>query len=220
MSLSHQIDVYCERTDFSFWSEPINALTNLAFLIAAFFAWKAYKKSGVQDRIAVILIVLMACVGVGSFLFHTFATRWAAMADVIPIAAVIFLYYAATLRYVAGLPWWGIIPAFALIPLVGWVAYAIPVFELLGSTKSYFPALVMLVGFACLYAAQNRTEWRYLAFAAFVFAASMIIRAMDDHICVHFAHGLHWGWHILNATTLYCAAHAYIYRERRGEVRV
>ena len=34
-SLNHQVDVYCERTDFSFWSEPINALTNIAFLIAA-----------------------------------------------------------------------------------------------------------------------------------------------------------------------------------------
>ena len=28
------IDAYCERTDPSYWSEPVNAVTNAAFLIA------------------------------------------------------------------------------------------------------------------------------------------------------------------------------------------
>jgi hypothetical protein len=32
---STPIDLYCERTDASFWAEPANALTNAAFLIAA-----------------------------------------------------------------------------------------------------------------------------------------------------------------------------------------
>ena len=31
------IDAYCERTDATLWSEPLNALSNLAF-IAAFVA--------------------------------------------------------------------------------------------------------------------------------------------------------------------------------------
>jgi len=29
------IDNYCERIDPSFWSEPVNAMTNLAFIVAA-----------------------------------------------------------------------------------------------------------------------------------------------------------------------------------------
>ncbi|NCV65913.1 MAG: hypothetical protein EBW16_06880 [Burkholderiaceae bacterium] len=34
MQLLSPIDIYCERLDASFWSEPINAITNLAFIIA------------------------------------------------------------------------------------------------------------------------------------------------------------------------------------------
>jgi hypothetical protein len=37
---SEQIDAYCERTDFSYWSEPVNAVTNLAFLVAAVWMWR------------------------------------------------------------------------------------------------------------------------------------------------------------------------------------
>ena len=70
---------YCERTGAGFWAEPVNAMTNLAFLVAA--------------------------VGVGSFLWHTFATPWAEWADVIPIGLFIAVFLASFLRRVAGLRW-------------------------------------------------------------------------------------------------------------------
>jgi hypothetical protein len=35
---STPVDLYCERTDPSFWAEPINALSNLSFLLAAWLA--------------------------------------------------------------------------------------------------------------------------------------------------------------------------------------
>ena len=34
------VDGYCERVDAAFWSEPINAVTNAAFLIAAIWVWR------------------------------------------------------------------------------------------------------------------------------------------------------------------------------------
>ena len=34
MDWSQPIDLYCERTDAAFWSEPANAISNAAFLIA------------------------------------------------------------------------------------------------------------------------------------------------------------------------------------------
>ncbi len=36
MDWSRAVNSYCERTDPGFWSEPVNALTNAAFLVAAF----------------------------------------------------------------------------------------------------------------------------------------------------------------------------------------
>ena len=69
------IDLYCERTDASFWSEPLNALTNLAFLVAAILIARwARRERGRLSWDAAVLAALAALVGVGSFLFHTFAT--------------------------------------------------------------------------------------------------------------------------------------------------
>jgi len=34
------VDGHCERVDAAFWSEPINVVTNAAFLIAALWAWR------------------------------------------------------------------------------------------------------------------------------------------------------------------------------------
>ncbi|MFT2588559.1 hypothetical protein ACMWPQ_29155, partial [Escherichia coli] len=39
-SLLAPVDLYCERLSTAFWAEPVNALSNLAFLLAAYFLWR------------------------------------------------------------------------------------------------------------------------------------------------------------------------------------
>ena len=46
---SESIDLYCERTDPSFWAEPVNALTNIAFLIAAYAAYRLWRRDAPGD---------------------------------------------------------------------------------------------------------------------------------------------------------------------------
>src|SRR5437868_3754651 len=90
------VDNYCERTDASFGAEPLNALTNAAFLIAACAAWRLYLQYSHSLRAnrnqIRALIVTIAIVGLGSFLFHTIATRWAEWGDVLPILLFMLLY--------------------------------------------------------------------------------------------------------------------------------
>ena len=53
MRWSESIDMYCERTDPGLWSEPLNALTNLAFLLAALFAYLSLRtdeRGGLHHR--------------------------------------------------------------------------------------------------------------------------------------------------------------------------
>ncbi len=38
------IDLYCERTAPGFWNEPINAISNVGFVIAAILAWRVSQK--------------------------------------------------------------------------------------------------------------------------------------------------------------------------------
>jgi len=53
----------------AFWSEPINAMTNVAFLIVAIWAWRR-PELPIMGR---VLTIILALIGIGSFLFHTFA---------------------------------------------------------------------------------------------------------------------------------------------------
>ena len=79
------IDLYCERVGPEFWSEPFNAVTNLAFFVAAYFAWRLARGAQMLNAPVWWLIALIVAIGTGSFLFHTLATPRAMVADVAPI---------------------------------------------------------------------------------------------------------------------------------------
>ena len=79
------MQTYCERCGPGLFDEPINAFSNVVFLIAAFAAWRSAQRYRALDAGLWVLIGLSVCVGVGSFLWHTFATGWAMVLDVVPI---------------------------------------------------------------------------------------------------------------------------------------
>jgi hypothetical protein len=95
---SMPIDLYCERLTPSFWAEPVNAVSNLAFLLAAIAAFDLWRRAGKGDRAILALIAVIAAVGFGSFAFHTLATRGAMWLDVIPIGLFIYGYFLLAMR--------------------------------------------------------------------------------------------------------------------------
>src|SRR5467141_4074593 len=152
MDWSAPIDLYCERTDASFWAEPANALTNAAFLIAAaaaFWLWRRQSAGDCyRDWPALTLIAVVVAVGIGSFTFHTVATRGAVLADVIPIAVFIYGYLLLALRRFLYLP-----PGFATAIVVVYAAGAQALSWLappgvLNGSVGYVPPLVALIAMA------------------------------------------------------------------------
>src|SRR5690606_22042845 len=99
------IDIYCERTGPEFWSEPVNALTNLAFVAAGLWGVAALRRRGRDDGFALLLAWWVVAIGVGSFLFHTFATRLTMWADILPIAGFTLAYTLFNLRRFLGFSW-------------------------------------------------------------------------------------------------------------------
>ena len=105
-----QMDNYCERGgDPGLWAEPLNAISNGAFIIAGLIAaWQLARSPRRRD-----LCALRVAHGsahsrhrpVGSFMFHTYATVWAIPFDTIPISSGPLAYLAYALRCFAGLPW-------------------------------------------------------------------------------------------------------------------
>jgi hypothetical protein len=204
MDWSTPIDLYCERTDASFWAEPANALTNVAFLIAAVAAFAQWRRQGEcdggRDGPALALIGVVVAVGLGSFAFHTMATRGAMLADVIPIAIFIYGYLLLALRRFLHLSA-GVAIAIVVAYAVGaqamsWLA---PPGALNGSV-GYLPALIALIAVA---RATRGPARRGLELAVMMFTISLALRTIDAAACDTFPLGTHFLWHLLNAAVLY-----------------
>jgi Ceramidase len=212
MDWSTPLDLYCERTDASFWSEPMNAVSNAAFLIAAALAFHLWRRGDREDWPALALMAVVAAVGLGSFVFHTVATRAAVLADVIPIAVFIYSYLLLALvrflhfRIAAAA---AVVVGFAVCAQ-GLSALAPP--RLLNGSVGYLPALAALIAVA--FAAREQGTRRGLGLAALVFAVSLGFRTVDIAICPELPLGSHFVWHVLNAVMLYVLLRAAIAARR------
>jgi len=116
------IDLYCERLAPGLGAEPINALTNLAFLVSAWATWRLMRRRAERPASVGILPALMVAVAVGSGLFHTLATPWARVLDVLPILLfqVVCVWLYARRILALGRPGAaGIVGAFLLVALIG-----------------------------------------------------------------------------------------------------
>lgn len=202
MALSDQVDNYCERVGPEFWSEPLNAITNAAFLIAAVAAWMIWRRKTPDDLPALFLIAIVFATGIGSFLFHTFATRWASLADVIPIALFIHIYLLFALKRFLALPWWAaigiVILFFAASPFV--IRALAPV---AGSSAGYLPALAAIFVVGALLYRNNAGLGGQVLLTGVIFAASIGFRMADEPLCAQWAIGTHFLWHILNSIVLF-----------------
>jgi len=204
-ALGQPVFDYCERQSAAFWAEPMNALSNAAFLFAAGAIFVRWRERGGDDYPILALTVVTALVGAGSFIFHTVANRGAQLLDVIPIAFFIYGYFLLGLRRFFGLP---ALAAGALTLFFAIGAYAVgETVHGLNGSGSYLPALVALAIFSALLwwrpaQPKSREAARGLATAAGLFSISLVFRTADRAICAVVPFGSHFMWHLLNALVL------------------
>jgi hypothetical protein len=222
-----KIFAYCERGfDPSFWGEPFNALSNLGFILAGLLALRelAARPASEGKAFRYALVVLVFIIGVGSFLFHTYAEPWAATADVAPIGVFMLSYFGYALYRYVGLPLWVIPPALAGFAAViskgmqlqcwgGQVGFSLPVpaFEntsCLNGSAGYLPALAAMLLMGGLLASRRHPVAPYVLGASVVFMVSLTFRTMDRLWCQNVilaggSIGTHFLWHLLNSATLY-----------------
>lgn len=206
MDWTRTFDNYCERLGPGFWAEPLNAVTNLAFILAAVVALRAAWHKDRLDWPLAVLIAVTVMVGVGSFLFHTYATLWALLADVIPIQLFIIVYFALAMRRFAGLSWWlsvTLTVAFVAGSFAGGDALSAAVGDRLNGSEGYLPPLaaLVLVGII-LVAAGRKAQGDALVIASAIFAVSLTFRTLDRAVCDVVPVGTHFLWHTLNGVLL------------------
>jgi hypothetical protein len=194
------VDGYCERVGPGLWGEPLNSLSNLAFLAAAVLVWRLAK----GDRAGRLLAVLIWLVFVASTVFHLVAKRWAAVGDSGALLLFAAVYAVLFTRENCGPRWaWVAAPVFLALTVGS---------ALLGGGL-YLGALVGLGVFAAVLVFKRDTHWTHFAVAGAIFALSLSLRGLDRDVCDYVPVGTHFLWHLLTGVVLYLVSRTLVRRE-------
>jgi hypothetical protein len=199
---------YCERCGPGLFDEPINAISNVAFLIAALAAWWKGRQMQAHSAGLWVLLGLSLCIGVGSALWHTFATPWAQVLDVVPLTLfqVAFLWLYG--RYVASLPPTAV--AALLLLYLGAGLWLREYKGWLNGVLLYAPTLVLVWVVGLHYYLIARPGRLVLLACAVVFCAALTCRTIDLLVCRRFPIGTHFLWHVLSGLTVYLTMRAWL----------
>lgn len=208
MHWHEHIDIYCERVDTSFWAEPVNAVSNLAFIIASLLAFKLYKKQGVTSYPFIFLASLVFIIGIGSFLFHTFANVWSSLADTIPIWTFVVFYVMFSIKIIFNASWFKTARIMIITLVLAYVGFHLSQSDSggevpLNGSIQYAPALFFMVVFAVALYLRRGNLSKYAFYAVGVFLLSLTFRTADIAACDAISLGTHFMWHILNGIMLY-----------------
>lgn len=199
---------YCERSDLSFWSEPINALTNLSFIIAGIITLKVLKQKQVQAKYLWLLALNMLLIGVGSFLYHTMPNQITLKADVFPIYLFQFIFMASYCLYALKFSKLQTGLFFIIYLTVTVLSRYLPVH--LNHSEMYLPAIFTLLIFGVLYKQVHKHLDKTIMLAGGLFFLSLIFRTIDMKVCHVWPIGSHFMWHLLNAFVLFYCCQALI----------
>jgi hypothetical protein len=207
MELKH-LDFYCERTSEDFWAEPLNAWTNVGFILAGLWSlwmWLKFRKQNplqTQTR-PLIMACLLVLVGIGSFAFHTFADNVTYFGDLIPIFIFTSTYlYHSSRRYLQYSVKLSSLILAACIFSMALIEMKVPK-SILNGSLLYAPPLLLLFFFASQLRKLRDPVWSKFYFAAaFVFLAALTFRTLDMQVCENFPAGTHFVWHTLNSICL------------------
>ena len=209
---------YCERVGDGFWAEPVNAVTNLAFLLAAFalaYSLRQTDSRGLPLWDIWLLVGLMVAVGVGSFLWHTLATPWTEWADVIPILLFINVFLLSFLIRVARFKLLGVLFWFVTYQVFNFGLQALFPPDFLNGSIFYLPTWASLLLMALYCKHTDRAGGNFMLATTLVFTVSLLLRTLDTELCDVWPLGTHFGWHIFNGLTLYLASQTLVAGQNR-----
>lgn len=196
-------DEYCERVGYSLLAEPLNAISNLSFIVAAWAAWRLAQRTGTLSTGVKVLIGLAGTVGVGSMLWHTLANTWTLYLDVVPIVFFIIGFIWLYTRNVMGK---GV--GFAALSVGAFLGSAFlvrPIGDALHGAPSYLPGLLVVLVIGLYHAVQQKPSRFTPLIAAGVYFTALFFRTIDLELCHFMTIGTHFIWHTLIGLVTYLA---------------
>jgi hypothetical protein len=208
------MDAYCERVGMGLFAEPLNAVSNVSFLLAAWAAWVLATRTGTLSAGVRVLIALAASVGIGSILWHTYPTMLTLLLDIIPILIFIVWFIWLYTRNVMGLRSLLAVASVAAFLLATFLV--IPLSGVLHGALVYTPGLIVTLVLGVFHAREQRAARFTLLAAAGVYLAALFFRTIDNEVCPVLPIGTHFLWHLLIGLVTYLAMRALILSTRTG----
>jgi hypothetical protein len=198
---------YCERTGDGLFDEPVNAVTNAVFFVAAWGAWSLAKNRKVLSAELWVMIGLSVAVGVGSTLWHTFPKDWVWPLDVVPI-----LLFQLCFIWVYGRRQVGLGPAVVALVLLMYVGVALlgRQYTVWNSVLIYAPALLLSLAVGLYHWRVGKQEPFVLLAGAGFFGFALFFRTIDNWVCPSWPLGTHFLWHLFNGLVVYLAMRSLI----------
>ena len=195
------MDFYCERTNNQIFNEPINAVSNIFFIIVSISLFKILRKNQ-SDKIYYIQPILIFFIGIGSFLFHLKPNLITLYSDIIPIflfsLSFIFLFNRNVIK-ISNLN-----SALLFILFLTLLLFITPKlkYEILNGSEFYFANYFFLAMYT-IWLYFKKSDFFQLLFLGFIFFnLSILLRSIDNYICNYLSIGTHFLWHFLNAYLL------------------
>lgn len=209
MDWATPIDLYCERVGPAYWAEPINALSNVSFVLAALWGWVEARRRTPQPIVIKLLLSMAALIGIGSFLFHTHANVWSELTDTIPIWSFVATYVLVSVNLIGGVRPGRLAVIAAIVAAIIVVVFlassdpaatAVPTPSqpLLNGSLQYAPALIALVVFTAVTLRRQHPIAPWVLGATLAFTISLVFRTIDLAVCPGLPIGTHFLWHLMN----------------------
>ncbi|MDO8518026.1 MAG: ceramidase domain-containing protein [bacterium] len=206
--LLNYFPIYCEKLGLNFLTEPLNAISNFAFFIVAYFLYQSYRKSKTFKNIYFPLIFLTILIGLGSLLWHTHRSSITLLLDTVPIYILfLFIFY-----FVANFLFSKKITIFILFFYLFtqlFLLFYVPVEFLNGLPRHLFPFVLLLFLILLIYRKVGRVAISLLLPVA-IFGLAIAFRTIDLSLCEIIPVGTHFLWHISNAVAIYFGVNALI----------
>lgn len=198
------IPIYCERGNLEGLAEPLNAISNIAFILASFGIYKLLTKYRIQKIEYKVVLILILSIGVGSFLWHATRHSYTLLLDVVPVslsfAAITYIFLAKLI----GNKLLALLLALLLIPGRFFISSFAPTDITSSLIRNLINATVFLVIIVWTFKKYGIVALEGFGILA-VYLIAITMRSIDLQICPTFPVGTHFLWHIFNAFAVYLA---------------
>lgn len=194
------LDLYCERIAPGLFGEPVNTLSNLAFILAAWASWRVIRGREPRGSLR-LLVVLIFGIAIGSTVFHMVAEFWAQILDVTPIFLfqVVWVWlYAREVTRLKRPQTMALLTVFLVLALTG-----SQLRQFLNGALPYAPALVVLGLFGVHHRRHQPAAPNDLLIALLCFIGALFFRIIDLAVCESIPFGTHFLWHVLNGAVIF-----------------